>query len=69
MKKFTIEIASIPDMDNLVAEVWYDDQMVFEINQENGIQIQFFKPFLEASYGFDDLLSTLNEAKAKLLGE
>ena len=34
MKTLTIEIVSPPDKENLVAEIWQDDQMIAEINQE-----------------------------------
>lgn len=35
MRKFKVEIASVPDRENLVAEIWYGDHLIAEINQES----------------------------------
>lgn len=32
MNTFKTEITSVPDMDNLVAEIWYGDMLFAEIN-------------------------------------
>ena len=32
--KLTVQIASVPDRDNLVAELWYGDEQWGEISQE-----------------------------------
>lgn len=34
MSKFNIELSSVPDRDNLVAEIWYENKMVAEVNKE-----------------------------------
>ncbi|MFC3198192.1 hypothetical protein ACFOET_11275 [Parapedobacter deserti] len=42
MEKLTVEIASPPDRDDLVAELWLDGKMVAEINQEsNELEIEY----------------------------
>ncbi len=33
---FTVEIASVPDRESLVAEIWLDDIMVAELSNRNG---------------------------------
>lgn len=35
MNKFNINIASVPDRDKLVAEIWYGETLIAEINQES----------------------------------
>ena len=35
MSKFKIEISSVPDRENLVSEIWHNEILVAEINQEN----------------------------------
>lgn len=43
MNKFRIEISSVPDRENLVAEVWFNEVLVAEINQETReLKIEFF---------------------------
>ena len=43
MSEFKIEIASVPDRENLVAEVWYNDNLLCELNTENEtLEIEFF---------------------------
>ena len=34
MSKFKIELSSVPDRENLVAEIWYEKKMVAEVNKE-----------------------------------
>ena len=34
MSKFYIELSSVPDRENLVAEIWYEKKMVAEVNKE-----------------------------------
>lgn len=35
-KKFTVEIASVPDRDSLVAEIWFNNMMLAELSNHNG---------------------------------
>ena len=37
MSKFEIIIASVPDRENVVAEIWHEQMMLAEVNNENGI--------------------------------
>lgn len=39
--KYTIEIASVPDKENLVAEIWIDGTMIAEISQDGVAQVEF----------------------------
>ncbi|WP_375560737.1 hypothetical protein ACE193_24085 [Bernardetia sp. OM2101] len=69
MKELKIEIASPPDREELVAEIWQDNQMIAEVNQENNelvIQIYFENNFIEVNY--NSFLLALLAAKDKLQG-
>ena len=71
MKNLTIEIASPPDRENLVAEIWLEEQMIAEINQENNnLELEIFiKEKGKLKLNYDDFLETLEKAKKKLVGE
>ena len=72
MKNFEITIASVPDMDNLVAEIWFQNYMVAEVNQEAGINVRFFSPNQNKDnieINLDDLIKVLIEAKERLRSE
>jgi len=69
MSKFKIEIASVPDRENLVAEVWYDDILVAEINQETEkLEIEFYLN-RKITFELNELLETLKIAKRKIMDE
>ncbi|UZT99833.1 hypothetical protein ODZ84_09835 [Chryseobacterium fluminis] len=43
MKNFEILVTDVPDRENLVAEIWYNEILIAEINQETEkLQIEFF---------------------------
>lgn len=69
MNEFKIEIASVPDRENLVAEVWFKDNLLCEINTENQLlEIEFY--FTKDSmhkFNYCSFIETLNIAKEKLL--
>ena len=70
MNKFRITIASLPDRDNLVAEISYDGFQFAEISQETGeFMIQFYrhpkKKYWEFSY--DQILKIIEKAKKRLV--
>lgn len=67
MKIFKIEIASVPDRNNLVAELWFGENLIAEINNENiDFEIEFY--FSETnSFKLDELLKAIEFAKNKLL--
>ena len=65
---FNIEISSVPDRKNVVAEIWCDDNLVAEINQENQelvLEIYFEKEKIK--FPFNDFLETLKVARDKLI--
>jgi hypothetical protein len=70
MEKFRITIASLPDRENLVAEILYDGVQWAEISQESDdLIVQFYshpsKKYWE--FSMNDALSALEIAKARLL--
>lgn len=67
MKNYKIEITSMPDREHLVAEIWYEDQMIAELNQEEeALELQFYEPITRLSLNFKDLNSILAQAEKKL---
>ncbi|MBK9929614.1 MAG: hypothetical protein IPP04_07045 [Saprospiraceae bacterium] len=66
MSKFKIEISSVPDRENLVAEIWYGEFLVAEINQEQeNLRIQLYQSN-KMQFDLNDLLKTLISAKNEL---
>ena len=69
MSQFKIEIASVPHRENLVAEIWYSEVLIAEINQEKeNLEIQLY-PVGEISVNLEEYLDALHTAKKELLGE
>jgi hypothetical protein len=69
MNTFTIEITSVPDKDNLVAEIWYGEILFAEINQENEeLQIEIYSSEV-LNFSLDALCNILKAAKNKLLNK
>jgi len=67
-----IIIASLPDREKLVAELWYENKQWGELSQEQDI----IKLELYSNPGdkywifeFDEVLEALKQAKRKLIGE
>ncbi|WP_277633340.1 hypothetical protein [Avrilella dinanensis] len=71
MKKLTIEIASAPDRENLVAEIWQEDEMIAEINQESeNLELEIFADKNgKLKLKYDDFVDALKKAKEKLVDE
>lgn len=72
-ERFRITIASLPDREELVAEIYYDHEQWVEISQESGEErpiIQFYSPSVKEYWEFplDDALEALELAKKKFLG-
>ncbi len=70
MKKFRITVASLPDREHLVSEIFYDHLQWVEISQETGalvIDLYFYpqKPYWEFAY--DEALKMLKCARNELL--
>lgn len=63
-----IEIASVPDREKLVAEVWNNSDMIAEINQESDELEVIIFPNNEntLSFSLDSFLEVLKNAKKKL---
>lgn len=67
MKKFEIQIASVPDRENLVAEIWLENDLLCEINNEKGqLEIEFFSEIV-GKMDYFTFLNILQTAKDKLL--
>ena len=67
MSKFKIEITSVSDRENLVAEIWYNEILVAEINQENeNLEIEFYQSE-KITFKFEEFLEILKTAKKELI--
>lgn len=67
MSKFKIEITSVPDREKLVAEIWFGEELIAEVNQEEEkLKITLYNN-QKLFFQFADFLSALDEAKRKLL--
>jgi len=67
MDNFKIEVCSVPDRDNLVAELWFNGNMICELNTENTNMEIIFYHDKEGVYNFDDFVKALQRAKEELL--
>lgn len=69
---FTIEIASVSDRDELVAEIWQSDQMIAEIRRaiDGEPLIEIYSPLRGGSWTFvaSEWLEAQNRALARLDG-
>ncbi|MBQ0738835.1 hypothetical protein [Aquimarina celericrescens] len=71
MRKFKIEITSVPDREELVAEIWEGDTMVAELNQEDkdNLKLEIYSnKENRISLDYLDFVEALKVAKEKLLG-
>lgn len=67
MGKFEILITDIPDRENLVAEIWYDKNLIAEINQETKkLEIEFYLSE-KVVFELEELLAILKNAKNLLI--
>jgi hypothetical protein len=66
---FTIEIASVPDRDDVVAEVWWGEAMVAELQRgaTGGVEIEIYPTKSHDPWSFDlaSWLAVLAEAQRK----
>ncbi len=66
MKRFRIEITSEPDRKNLVAEIWFGENLVAEVNHESEyLEIELY-PSEKLKFRFKNFQYALEEAKSKL---
>ena len=70
MGKFEITVGSLPDKDNLVADIYYDKIQVAEINQETNeliIQIYSYKNINYWEFSLEEFQNIIEEAKQRLI--
>lgn len=71
MTEFTIGIASVPDRENLVAEIWFGDKQWGELSFEGGrLELEIFPPSTGRTWRVDPdgLREAIAEAKRQLIG-
>jgi len=67
MSNYIVQITSVPDRDNLVAEIWLNDVQLAEISMENGeLKLELF---CEKSklFQLEDFITALITARDELL--
>jgi hypothetical protein len=69
MKKLTVEIVSVDDRVNLVAEIWLDKILIAEINSESESLVIELYPTEIVSISFCEFIEALNTAKERLSGD
>ncbi len=63
MSKFNIELSSVPDREDLVAEIWYNNKMIAEVKQETDkLEIEFYLNG-KTLFALEDFLEALENAK------
>lgn len=67
---FEIEITSVPDRDEIVAEIWRNDEMVAEVRRTTkgslALEIYSSKSSEPWLFDFHEWISALTEAKHRL---
>lgn len=67
MSEFKIEISSVPDRENLVAEIWHNQILIAEISQENEeLEIEFYQSE-KIAFRLKEFLDTLRFAEKELI--
>lgn len=69
-KEVTIQLASVPDRDSLVAEIWIGDNQLAELYEVEGrISLEIYPNLTGESliFDLDDLINKLLLAKSKLV--
>ncbi|MBF1571729.1 MAG: hypothetical protein HXO23_01610 [Prevotella sp.] len=67
MSKFNIELSSVPDRENLVAEIWYEKKMVAEVSKETEKFVIEFYLDGKISFMLDEFFEVLENAKRRIL--
>jgi hypothetical protein len=66
-----VEIASVPDRDEVVAEIWHNNEMVAEVQRttSGGFRLEIYPTESGEPWSFDleDWLSALSEAQRRLI--
>jgi hypothetical protein len=66
---FSVQLASIPDHDDLVAEIWLGDKQVAELRHEaDGVRLQLYDAPNRACWDvpLEDFLAALHKARERL---
>jgi len=66
MNKLTIQIASVPDREGIVAEIWFLDLLVAEIYRNNEVLELEFNFNKNIAIDLNEFMTTLEIAKRKL---
>ena len=70
--KITVQIASVPDRNNLVAELWYEDEQWGEISQETENTILEIYPRTNGkndkiwSFDLNEIIEKLKDAQKRI---
>ena len=65
-----IIIASAPDREKLVVEIWDDNKMIAEINQEaERLELEVYAEGNSVQVDYDFFLKALVEARVRLVGK
>lgn len=70
MSKFRITVGSLPNKDNLVADIFYERLQVAEISKENNeliIQIYFYNDRDCWEFSLEEFQKIVEEAKQRLI--
>lgn len=67
-RAFKVELTSVPDRTDVVAEVWFQDELLAELRRERGVvRIQLYKsPGAAWDLAYDGFLAAVEEARARL---
>ncbi len=66
-KAFSVELASVPDRDDLVAEVWLGQELVAELRQEHdSVLIECYAATGTWSAPYDQFVDALRRAHERL---
>ena len=67
MSKFNIELSSVPDRENLVAEIWYENKMIAEVSKESEKLVIEFYFDGKISFILDEFFEVLENAKKRII--
>jgi hypothetical protein len=71
-RKMSVDLASPPDREKLVAQILYNNEQWAEFNQESDSLVLELYPRQDGkpwAFSFDEALSALQNAKKRLIGE
>jgi hypothetical protein len=70
MKQMTVTIASVPDRETLVAELWSENELWGELSLEQGeLKLEIYPPPNGQTWNlkYEELIDTIQQAKKELL--